>query len=420
MAQERKSPRPRRQSEHTGCDGHHEGTEHIDRIECADQTRCAGDAAYPVRSARASRAGTANTTVTLTASTNHPGSGSEDGANSGGSASPGVRATAVGLLAIVLWSLMTGLVRVVADSFGATLGSALIYTFGVVLLMIFHRPAPLREYPRRYLLIGGLLFVFYESAISLSIGLASSAEGSVEVSLVNYLWPTMMVLLSAAFVSSATGAGASAGSGSGPDDAGTDGTDAAPAAPASAPVSRTRAVLRVLPGAIVATVGVALAVGGNSGLDWGLAVRHVGENPWPYLMAFCGAFAWSVYAVFTPALARGKDGTSVFFPLVAVALWIIHFASGQGWPAAVPPVHAWLAVLGAAAVIAGGYACWGYGILHGSMTTLALASYATPVLSTAASAVLLGLSLTMPFWCGALLVALGSMINWWVKSRASH
>lgn len=127
--------------------------------------------------------------------------------------------------------------------------------------------------------------------------------------------------------------------------------------------------------------------------------------------------AWSVYAVFTPALSKGFDGTSVFFPFVAVALWIIHFASGQGWPSAAPSVWGYLAVVAAAAVIAGGYACWGYGILRGSMSTLAMASYATPVLSTAASAVLLGLSLTLPFWCGALLVAAGSIINWWISSQ---
>ena len=34
------------------------------------------------------------------------------------------RATAVGLMAIVLWSFMAGTVRIVAESFGATLGSA--------------------------------------------------------------------------------------------------------------------------------------------------------------------------------------------------------------------------------------------------------------------------------------------------------
>lgn len=308
------------------------------------------------------------------------------------------RATSVGLMAILLWSMMTGLVRVVAESFGATLGSALIYTFGTVLLMIFRRPAPLRECPRKYLVFGGVLFVFYESAISLSIGLASTPESSVEVSLVNYLWPTMMVLLAAAF-GPATRAAKSAKSAK------------------SATPSRARAIARVLPGAIVATAGVVLAVGGNSGLDWGLAAGHIASNPLPYLLAFCGASAWSVYAVFTPALAKGYDGTSLFFPVVAVAIWIIHFMSGQGWPAVAPPWYGWLAVLGAAASIAGGYACWGHGILHGSMTTLAMASYATPVLSTAASAVLLGLSLTLPFWCGALLVAAGSILNWWISSR---
>ena len=120
----------------------------------------------------------------------------------GRSPSPSVQATMIGLMAILLWSLMTGLVRVVADAFGATLGSALIYTCGAVLLLVFRRPAPLRKYPRTYLIVGGLLFVFYESSISLSIGLASSAASSVEVSLVNYLWPTMMVLLAAAFVPS--------------------------------------------------------------------------------------------------------------------------------------------------------------------------------------------------------------------------
>ena len=204
------------------------------------------------------------------------------------------RATTIGLMAILLWSFMAGTVRIVSENFGATLGSALIYTVGGILLLMFRRPAPIREFPKKYLIIGGLLFIFYESSISLSLGLASTDASSVEVSLVNYLWPTMMVLLSA---------GVS---------------------------HRKHAVVKVLPGAIVATAGVVLAVGGNSGLDWYAAVQHIAADPLPYALAFVGALAWSVYAVFTPAMSHGVDGTSLFFPCVAVALWIIHFASGQG------------------------------------------------------------------------------------------
>ena len=255
------------------------------------------------------------------------------------------RATTIGLMAILLWSFMAGTVRIVYRKLGATLRLRPDLRRSAHPAADRPRPAPIREFPKKYLIIGGLLFVFYESSISLSLGLASTDASSVEVSLVNYLWPTMMVLLSA---------GVS---------------------------HRKHAVVKVLPGAIVATAGVVLAVGGNSGLDWHAAVQHIATNPLPYALAFVGALAWSVYAVFTPAMSHGVDGTSLFFPCVAVALWIIHFASGQGWPAEPPSLVAWLFVLIAAAAIGGGYACWGYGILHGSMERLAIASYATPVLS---------------------------------------
>ena len=107
-------------------------------------------------------------------------------------------ATLIGLFAIVLWGFMAGLVRLVSESFGATLGSALIYTVGGMLLLIVRRPKPIREAPRKYLIAGGLMFIAYEASISLSIGLATTNAQSVEVSLVNYLWPTLLVLMTAA------------------------------------------------------------------------------------------------------------------------------------------------------------------------------------------------------------------------------
>ena len=133
-------------------------------------------------------------------------------------------ATLIGLFAIVLWGFMAGLVRLVSESFGATLGSALIYTVGGVMLFIVRRPKPIREAPCKYLIAGGLMFIAYEASISLSIGLATTNAQSVEVSLVNYLWPTLLVLMTAA-------------------------------------VSHKRgAVAKAIPGAVIATIGVAMAV----------------------------------------------------------------------------------------------------------------------------------------------------------------
>ena len=289
--------------------------------------------------------------------------------------------TVIGLLAIVLWGFMAGLVRLVSESFGATLGSALIYTVGGILLLVVRKPTPIRRAPRKYLIICGIMFVAYEASISLSIGLASTAAQSVEVSLVNYLWPTLLVLMTAA-------------------------------------VSHKRgAVWKALPGAIVATIGVAMAVGGES-LNVHEALRNISSNPLPYALAFAGAFIWAIYATVTPKMSDGYDGTTIFFCCVAVVLWLIHFTSGEGLPATAPGIGGYVALAACAASLAGGYACWGYGMLHGSMETLAIGSYATPLFSTASSTVLLGVALGASFWIGVALVVGGTLVNVWLGKPA--
>ena len=289
--------------------------------------------------------------------------------------------TVIGLLAIVLWGFMAGLVRLVSESFGATLGSALIYTVGGILLLVVRKPTPIRRAPRKYLIICGIMFVAYEASISLSIGLASTAAQSVEVSLVNYLWPTLLVLMTAA-------------------------------------VSHKRgAVWKALPGAIVATIGVAMAVGGES-LNVHEALCNISSNPLPYALAFAGAFIWAIDATVTPKMSDGYDGTTIFFCCVAVVLWLIHFTSGEGLPATAPGIGGYVALAACAASIAGGYACWGYGMLHGSMETLAIGSYATPLFSTASSTVLLGVALGASFWIGVALVVGGTLVNVWLGKPA--
>lgn len=225
------------------------------------------------------------------------------------------------------------------------------------------------------------MFIAYEASISLSIGLATTNAQSVEVSLVNYLWPTLLVLMTAA-------------------------------------VSRKHgAVVKAIPGAIVATIGVAMAVGGES-LSVQEAVSNIDSNPLPFALALAGAFIWAIYATFTPSLSEGYDGTTIFFCCVAVVLWTIHFASGDGLPATAPGIGGYAALLACAISISGGYACWGYGMLHGNMETLAIGSYATPLFSTASSTVLLGVALGMPFWIGVALVVAGSLINLWFARRS--
>ena len=293
-----------------------------------------------------------------------------------------IRPTAIGMLALLLWAFLSSLLRTVSNAFGTTGGSALVYSCAFVMLLMFKPPTRALLTNRKYLLISGSLFVFYEAAFALAIGMAANDLQSIEVTMVNYLWPTMSVLLAAAMGSRKTG----------------------------------RPIWRILPGCLIATVGIVLTVGSDQGIAWSAMQRELTEHPLPYALAFLCAVAWSVYTNVTPLLAGDDDATSLFIGLVALALWVIHFATGNHWVPggyAAPTFGALVALVGAAVVIAAGYASWNYGMVHGNLTTLTAASYATPVLSAGVSAIVLAVMPSTWFWLGVVLVAAGSALCQW-------
>lgn len=285
------------------------------------------------------------------------------------------RATLLGMSAVVVWALMAGLLKLVSMGFGPTFGVACVYTLAAAGLMLA-RPPRLREIPKRYLLVGGALFVSYESVFALAVSMTASTEQAVEVSLVNYLWPTLTVLLCAA-VSGKPGA-----------------------------------VGRSLPGAAVATAGVFVAVGGNAGFSPADLAAHLGSNPLPYLLALAGALIWALYSALTPRISQGADATSLFFCGVATTLWVVFLAEGAALPAQLPQAPSLAALVAAAVCVASGYSLWGRGLAHGDVRRMAAFSYAAPVLSTAASSLLLNLALAPVFWAGTAAVFLGSLLNW--------
>ena len=301
--------------------------------------------------------------------------GSGGSTNSPGRASNTGRATLLGMSAVVVWALMAGLLRLVSMGFGSTLGAAIVYTLAAAVLLVA-RPPRLDEIPKRYLIVGGVLFVSYESVFALAISMTTTSMQAVEVSLVNYLWPTLTVLCCAAAT------------------------------------HRRGAVTRALPGAAIATAGVFVAVGGNAGFDPASLATHLGQNPLPYLLALVGAVVWALYSTVTPSMSHGADATSLFFPGVAVTLWIVFLVSGPYLPAETPSASSIAAVVVTAACVASGYTLWGHGLICGDVRKMAAFSYAAPVLSTAASSVLLSLSLSPVFWVGTALVFLGSVLNW--------
>ncbi len=283
------------------------------------------------------------------------------------------KATLLGLLAILLWSSVVGLIRSVSEGLGPIGGAAMIYSVSAVFLLLALRLPNLRQFPRAYLILGSLLFVSYEICLSLSLGYAHTRLQAIEVGMINYLWPCFTVLMALLF-------------------------------------NGQKAKWWLLPGLLLSLFGIGWIMSGEGGWSPAQMLANVRSNPLSYSLAFGGAVIWALYCNLTKKIAQGHNGVVLFITLTAVALWIKYAFSNESGMQFTLPVS--LTLLCAGIAMGAGYAAWNVGILHGNMTLLATVSYFTPVLSAVFAALVLDTALNASFWQGVVMVTLGSLICW--------
>lgn len=288
------------------------------------------------------------------------------------------RATLFGLLAIILWSTSVGLLRSISEHFGPVGGAALIYTVSAACLCLARGFPQIREMPPRYLLIGGALFVTYEIFLALAIGLAHNRNQSLELGMINYLWPSLTIVF-ALFI------------------------------------NQQRASLWLWPGLALSLAGIVQVMKGDG--DWSPAQmwQNILDNPLAYGLAFTAALIWALYCNLTRRWSQGRNGVSLFFCVTALVLW------GKYAFVSEVPLHftfsatLQLLFMGLSTAIA--YSAWNFGIQRGNMTLLATASYFTPVLSAFIASLWLGLHPGWFFWQGVAMVAGGSLLCWLATRR---
>ncbi|EPK7281810.1 aromatic amino acid efflux DMT transporter YddG [Citrobacter farmeri] len=289
------------------------------------------------------------------------------------------KATLIGLIAIVLWSTMVGLIRGVSEGLGPVGGAAAIYSLSGLLLIFTVGFPNIRRFPVGYLVAGSVLFVSYEICLALSLGYAASRHQAIEVGMVNYLWPSLTILFAILF-------------------------------------NGQKTTWIIVPGLLLAITGICWVLGGENGLNPGEIISNITSSPLSYFLAFLGAFIWATYCTVTNKYARGFNGITVFVLLTALSLWVHYFLTPQPEMMFSTPV---VIKLGSAALTLGfAYAAWNVGILHGNVTIMAVGSYFTPVLSSALAAILLSAPLSFSFWQGAIMVCVGSLLCWWATCRA--
>jgi len=285
-------------------------------------------------------------------------------------------ATALGLAAILLWSTTVAFGRSLGEQLGPLSTASLIYLVGGALgttyLALSGKLPSLHTLPRRYLYGCGALFVLYMASLYLGLGLADTHSQVLQVGLLNYLWPTLTVLL-------------------------------------SVPILNLHARPFLLPGALLATAGVFFATTQGQSLTWAALQTNLAQNSLPYLLGLSAALSWALYSTLSRRWAGQAAGQAVPLFMLCTGLLLglarLLFPEPSQWT---PRVGAELAYMVVGSNLA--YAFWERAMRKGDIVLVAAASLFTPLLSTLVSTLYLGARPGPRLWIGCTMIIAGAAI----------
>ncbi len=286
-------------------------------------------------------------------------------------------ATLIGFSAILQWSSIVGLLKKVSANIGADLAVLFMYSLSAVLLFALFRIPNLKQIPRKYLFGATALFIVYEICFSYAIALAQNAQQAIEISLVNYLWPSMTILMLILF-------------------------------------KELNFNKWVILGLGISLAGVFYIQTGNGAIDLATVISHMQSNPLSYGLAFVGASLWSLYCVMTKKYSQGHNPISLFFIATSLVLWLKMLVLHPEQFVYIVQIDATtlMYMLMVSTVTGLGYAAWNIGINRGNITMLVTLSYFSPIFSSIMSMWILQTPLSKTFWLGAIMVTLGSFVCW--------
>ena len=250
---------------------------------------------------------------------------------------PRSRATLIGFAAVILWSMLAVLtvgtapvppLLLNAICFG--IGGAV----GIVWLMLSGEIGSLRQVPLKVYVIGTAGLFGYHFFYFSALRMAPAAEAG----LIAYLWPLLIVLMSALL-----------------------------------PGERLKRG-HILGGVLGFAGAATILLGGREGsVDGAMA---------GYALALVCAFTWSGYSIISRSFGAVPTGSvAVFCLATAVLSAVAHLQFETAlWPAG---ALGWLSVIGLGLGPVGlAFYVWDIGVKKGDIQLLGVASYAAPVLST--------------------------------------
>lgn len=289
--------------------------------------------------------------------------------------------TAAGFLAVIFWSVSIPLSRSLTEKLGMFNTAGLACLFGGMLPVIYYLIAyrsqfrALTRFSPRYLLFCGTTFVFYMLCLYGAIGMAASRQQIVEVGLINYLWPSFILLF-------------------------------------SIPILKNRASPWLILGIMVSLSGILLAnVSMNTDVfsvhNFLMSLKH---NFLPYIFALGAAVLWSIYSNLASKMAEQSNKLTVPLLLIVSGLMLevlsVCLDEKAVWGATALVELSVLAVF--PCVLA--YILWDAAMRKGNMILVTSFSYLTPLFSIILTGLYLGVTLVAGVWMACALVIAGAVI----------
>jgi len=287
-------------------------------------------------------------------------------------------ATILGILALLFWGSAIAFTRSLSEAVGTLTSASCVYLLagGAACAHLMLAPAArrrLKTLRRRYWAGCGALFVLYTISLYLAVGLARGRQQVIEAGMINYLWPSLMLVL-------------------------------------SVPLLRQRARWTLAPGILLAGAGVVLATLQRGPVSLGTFLDNARDNAWPYLLALVAAVSWALYSDLSRRWAGHAQGNGVpvFLLATGFALTALRpcFDEAPEWT---PRAAAELLYMAAFPTLLA-YVFWDTAMRQGNVILVGSLAYFTPLLSAAISCVHLRVLPGPKLWAACVLVIVGAAV----------
>jgi len=296
-------------------------------------------------------------------------------------------ATFAGILAIIIWSSTVAVSKKVMTELGTYTAAFYIYFFSGlinILILMFFMGAKgfhhqLRMLPFSYYLKTGIFFLAYNIFLYLSIGMSAKDEDLLIVSLLNYLWPVLIVIL-------------------------------------KIPLNHAR--IRPAPfwiGIIASVSGIALALfQGYKAEELIKIMRALDDNFLAFLFAFLGAISWALYSNLISRYKTSDDiaAIPIIFIISGLLFFVLLIFRGEIHNLTLTPIYhnpyLVYTILGPTCI---GYLFWFLAIKQGNRNLVVSFSYFIPLSSVAFISLLHSIPVRPTFWISAILLVAGAILG---------